>query len=544
MATMEFSVMASSQLQPSILACGTKEGDVYILDAFKKEFNRIELEETCDQIACTLPGLSKRYKSVDVEHHRIEDLVVERYSRLFKSGVACMEYHPRLPSVVAVGLNDGSVHLLFVEPENPELKRTIFLFKFAKTVEQLQWLLVDDNTGPHRVFTHCSSFANRIWARLARAPYVSLLFARSGEDIMYTKVERKFTSFNLEHSIKSNRRSIMYSTKNDTAIDSTMDDTPMDSNLGDSAIDSDITNLGKVALIATVKWPQEAYFYEDIEHPTLTNFCIVHEALCVMLYHNGYTYLQIYVPVVDDGIKFNRFSKQIRTRFNGVPTSVVVSPKQYNQMTRYMATNNVHMFTLNGESCLNALGEFIAIASDQGYIYTTSMLNIYNRTREMVRKSETPVEPPDGIAGTTPGYAITDGDTIHSVRSIAPGADCVEINMASYSGQPHVMGLEWALLWNDYTQAPEMVRPDECCCTKDITFLLAVHAREHVDILRLTKPMSTLQVENHRRIDTISSAIHWVEDTLPNDSKLLMATPDGTIHRTTWTHDFTRSPNN
>ncbi|ORM40265.1 uncharacterized protein BXIN_2008 [Babesia sp. Xinjiang] len=529
---MEFSIVSSSQLQPNMLICGSASGDIYVLDAFNPGCNLIgkdKLVRFASSMANGASDASTVYTpSSDLGYHTVDDLLVKHHSKLFKAGVVCIEYHPRLPSLVAIGLADGSVRLLFLEPENPEMRKTKFALKFQKAVDQLQWLLVHYDKDTDRLTTHAVSFADRIWSRIVKAPYISLLIGRAGDEVLFAVIDRKIEIFNLFTSLVEEQ---------DTSNQVLM------ANPGAPGVDhmdasASVKGCGKIGLIATVKWPLAAYFEKDIEYSTLTNFCIFHEALCIVKYDQDYMYLHVYTPVVTDyTVKFTKFVKQFRAQVTGIPVAIQISPKQYNQMWRYLATNNQHLFNERGEKCLTALAEFIAIGSDQGYVYTTTMLHIYNRAHVSIRGPQGSVAVADDnsadYSSTWPhtGYQSFN----HRMCDGANGSldhSCVDIDMAPcFVGGP-VLGLEWALLWNDYTREPKLVDPDECCCTDDITFLLAARSNHHVEIVRLVKENAILRAELYQRIPLQCSAIRWVEDTLPNDMNLLMPTRDG-IHRQT-----------
>ncbi|GIX65601.1 LamB/YcsF family protein [Babesia caballi] len=554
---MEFSVMTSSHLQPNMMTCGTQGGDLYVLDAFHPDHNRItkrSLRKRAPQRLSSAQGSQPETNEATAAsgrpaYHNANKLIVGRFNGLFKSGIVCVEHHPRLPSIIAVGLVDGSVHLLFLEIENLQIKQTAYLCRFSGSVDQLEWLLVDDVGDMVNRKTRSTSFTERIWKSIARASYNSLLVGRAGSQVKVVRVERNFHVFNFFKNIVA----ATHQEKGDVNHDIKKDfrgegadqegDTPPDPSPKHVQVEQT-----DVVLITTIKWPLASYFEEDPEYPTLTNFCLIKEALCIFQHRPEGTLMQIYTPVVDASrIVFVRFGKSILVRVRGVPSAVSISPKQYNQMNRHLATSNPHFFTLNGEKCLNALGEFIAIGSDEGYVYTTTLLHIYNEAHSAVRRRpddhKVAMEPkvsPLNMEGchtdaeSTPETSQRNFHTTSPTRSgDSAGTDCVAIEMASCFVGSAVLALHWGLIWNDYTAAPGMLAPAECCCTDDITFLLTARTGDHVDVLRLSKCASVLRAKPHRRIETRCSAAHWVEDIMPNDMTLMMATRRG-VERITW----------
>ncbi|EDO07056.1 uncharacterized protein BBOV_IV007000 [Babesia bovis T2Bo] len=481
---MEFTVITSSQLQPNLLACGTVEGDLYILDAFKPSCNRIRQE---DKVTTDISYIS------DAKHHSLVELLIKRH-RIFKSGIVALEYHPRLPSVLAVGLNDGTLQVLFLEPENPELKKNVFLHKFDHRVDQIQWLLMDRGSDPEPSRQNSMSFGDRIWNRISKTPYVSLIIARSGSVITWMPLEKRAKCHRL--NVGTNPQGVVYRT--DEYIESQSNVEPSDQMVSMTQQQS--------LIICTVKWPLPGYFSEELEHESLTNFCIVQEALCVVHSSEG-IYLEIYIPeYYDDSIEFVRFHTRIDTNATGVPSAVHISPKQYNQMNRYLETGSPHMFTLQGDRCINALSEFMAIATMDGAVYVTSMLHIYNQVRSVYYPRIT----------STPSGVSTEVLEPHDIVAI--------VHMDSFQLDQPVRSLMWTLIWNDYTQPPTMLRPDECCCTSDVAFLLSALCHDGIRVLKLYSSNCALALKVRHMVHAQARAMHWVEDTLPGDIKLIWAT--------------------
>ncbi|KAK1939698.1 hypothetical protein X943_002361 [Babesia divergens] len=571
---MEFSVMASSFLQPSMLLCGTSEGSLYYLDALNQRYKALPTAKLCNYSSGAEERPSDLLQSTcRQEGNDVKNLILARYPNLFKQGICCIEYHPRLPSLVAIGLSDGSVHLLFLEAENLGLKKTTFLFKLSRPVNQLQWVLVDAVKDSENCKMHSTSFVDRIWKVISKSPYHSILVGRSVEELRLVVVERNikvvnlFTNSTYSSWVPEDGHVSKHNAEDINAENHAEGDTQ--NQYIDTSISNDIARLsGGICLISTLKWPIAEYFEEDLEYPTLTNFCKVQESLCVFSHRLNYMHMDIYVPRAECGnVEFLRFRRRLKMRVRGMPTSVQITPKQYNQFNRYLSTNGEHMFSLNGEKCLNALGEFIAIGTNEGYVYTTSMLHIYNvvhaaiRTDECKRQSDSGVPDHHGTVvkcATSPhAYQLNNGEVTNAPLGAEPyrNADeidfidqkmdqlesssflnahgsatdlgAVDIEMSScFVGLP-IVALKWALIWNDFTSAPHIIEPTQCCCTDDIVFLLSVLTNEHVDLLRLSKEGFSLQISNCKRLQVCCNSIHWVENTIPNDMTILMATEDG-----------------
>ncbi|GBE62304.1 dynein intermediate chain 2, putative [Babesia ovata] len=558
------------------MTCGTPYGDLYVLDAFMPSYNRIDMGRIRRSVTgMAVGGLESRKEQSDMtctasyrrSHHTAKQLTVERYSKLFKSGITCIEFHPRLPSLSAVGLDDGSVHLLFIEGENLVVKKTLRLLTFNQPVEQIEWLLVKGEKTEGKANARSTSFVDRIWRILSRAAYHSLLIGRANKHVKFVRVERNPRVFNFFSSVveKPDRAEKDCDSKGMQPSNAQADRKAgkrQSNKMAESDEAVKCETDGELVLISVVKWPQPGYFEEELEYPTLTNFCLVQESLGVVTHHTNGVYMQIYTPTeVDSNIKFVKFEKQICLRIEGFPTAIQISPKQYNQMRRYLDTNNAHMFTLNGEKCLNALGEFIAIGSDNGSVYVTSMLHIYNRARASMieatgktnianANNTDATENPSNTVTTTAqnqdagchscdeehkvaDVTVCDRDDHSSLANGNENDRYYDVELASLNVGGALKCLRWGLIWNDYVRQPHLVAPDRCCCSDDIRFFLTAHTREHVEILQLAKRDGTLSLESSGLIDLQGSTVHWVEDTIPNDMTLMIATKNG-LERFTW----------
>ncbi|KAK1441878.1 hypothetical protein BgAZ_502100 [Babesia gibsoni] len=579
---MEFSVMAASFLQPNMLLCGSVEGDMCVVDTYRRMKYRNNAEDAFssreeDAEEPSDLGTSTWKQSKE----ELEDLILEKYPKLFRYGIVCIEYHPRLPSLIAVGLTDGTVHLLFLEGENLKLKKTISVFKFNDAINQITWLLVDavkDTQNNYKL--HSTALIDRIWKTLSKSSYHSVLVARSGEDVRFTVVEPKFVirSVFTNEPVTSNKKQSI--TRSNGAEEGIPENAPSDDkdglcNSNDEAAKCN-NEENSVWLMFNMKWPLPEYFEKELEYNTLTNFCRVKESLCIMRHIAGQAYMDVYIPEdFEDDVVFSKFTTRMVFHVEGSPTFVDISPKQYNQTDRYLGTNNKYLFNIKGEKCINSIGEFIAIGTDKGHLYATSMLHIYNSAYfnivPLTKSSHTDESVANGVSlqsnigsadegdtgsvgpegshndddecETSEGVETENADnTDHADdegRSNCSGSSSMqcsnvddnsivaELEMSSYFIGSPILKVKWATIWNDITRDPFYISPSHCCCTDDITFLLSVVTTHFVTLMRLCKEDGVLSICSCKKLDTQCSCIQWIERTIPNDMALWMWTHDG-----------------
>ncbi|EKX72582.1 hypothetical protein BEWA_050500 [Theileria equi strain WA] len=530
----DFGVLSSSFLQPACIFSGSNNGVLNILDIgidilemnnmkFNERISEFygitnNLSQPGDSDEATVKGddkksgkaknWSKRLGIIDnytLESFKLDISLPTKGIRTLKSRIKTLVHHPRIPSIIAVGCEDGSVNLIFIEAENTLLHHILFCTKFDHSVDQLVWTLTDrmdeDTEVDYKKLK--SSFLERIWKSIESARYASVLVMQSEGDVRWVELSRSMNVESLDTIERPNYITV-------DAMDSYMD----------------MMKRSKLSLIFSIKWPIEGYYMEygsekgvdaenneDVESSadignvgigTLTNFCNVKDSLAMLYYAQNSMYLYILSRFENS---FILICPVLSISVNGIPTSVSISGKQYNQIYRHQASGYEMLYSryskasLDQSLCMNALQEFIAIGTNTGYVYATSLLYLYNLSIFSCKfpsgDSQSSFVPANGISGRKVGMSVD--------------------------------MLKFAVLWRKYDMNVNFTNPKRCMCTDDCIFILAIgvvgfgvkvctvsnyHSEgTRSEFLKITPVFSRRQNYN---------SILWAEQALPNITRLLV----------------------
>ncbi|KAK2195157.1 bifunctional Saf4-Yju2 protein/WD40-repeat-containing domain superfamily [Babesia duncani] len=379
-----------------------------------------------------------------------EGRVLKTIRNPFKGYVLKLVQHPRLPSVLAAGLDDGTVYMIFIEPENQDLFHFTFVMKLDAAIEDITWIIAhcnvnDSFTGPRK---SKSDFVYRVWNSLNRSNYDSIIVANSKSQVKFSHIKEPIHS-------------------------------------------SYINEMTHVISVFPIRWPTNCNsMLASLIKP-------VKEHLCISFFEGGVVKLIVYecVITVDFHIGFIKVATLI-IPVHGKPTCLEISKKQYNQIYRYQQAYGESMYNLNSHelSCTNALQEFLAIGDDMGYIYVTSIFNLYH--------------------------------TLQTRSQSMGGPTCCIFSETRISAG--IEELRWGLVWKKYEMD---INVKSCCmCNDDIVVLLsAIQNNGNTIILKLTNvnfSRSTHNILRFIKIKEMELGIvrqSWVETSSPMHMELTMA---------------------
>ncbi|XP_954904.1 uncharacterized protein TA03355 [Theileria annulata] len=337
---MEFGKITNSHLQPNFLLTSS-DNLIAIVDSYGTPVQYSNTNNTLDTV--------------------INANMVTKYKSKLKSKIVYMECHPRLPNIVAIGCADGSVYLFFYEIENFELFDYLFVHKFELPVKKLIWYLFPFPLEEELKFNK-KNFVQRIWKSVYSSKYTSILLVQLEstrnslkEVIYYVRLMNKMKVFGL--------------------------------NLTKKVFD---------LLIIQFPPPIESNKISDTESSVkecYDNYSLICDYLCVVYRDLNRVTFELFLLGLD--LKF-QLIKSFNTRVQGSITNIILTNKQYNQYSLYnldinddnsnientdnrlnvVATNNSLM---GFGKCVNSLQQFLILSTNLGYVYITSLVDLYNK---------------------------------------------------------------------------------------------------------------------------------------------------------------------